>query len=198
MSPRLLSILLLAGCFAAGSASASVLVLQKAKKIANPNYTPPNPGGQPAPTLGAAPATSTTPAAPEPSFSKLVADVAILKTKTEAPPELQQQLQKDLGAVIQTLPKPSPESMTKLAADLSASLAHKTISTQEQAEIAKNLGLALFRAKAAPDQVPALLKVLKSTLESVEVKTTDAQTVITDLKAVIAELQGTPAKAAAK
>ena len=171
------------------------IIKKKAKDFSNQNsanqgVTPPAPARPitPAPQT-AVPAAPAVPAARQQNINQLVADLKTIKSKSSVTPEQKQQLKKDLQAAAEGAKKPSPESVTKLANDLSTAWADQKLSPTEQTFLAQNINAVVNSANISPAESQAALNSAQTILKYSSITKDDAQKINNDLKAIAAELQ---------
>jgi hypothetical protein len=150
----------------------------------------------PAPPIISAPVQPAVPSGPQgisqaqqQNIDKLQNDLTAIKAGSEVSPEQKQLLATDLTTLAKGATKPSKNSLTKLANDLSAALADKNVSAKDQGPLAKALNIVVNSANISPTQAQAFIKAAQDVLTKSGVPTQAAQTVGTDLKAIISELQ---------
>jgi hypothetical protein len=191
--------ILLAAVFAtdAMASAQGALIKKKAKDLSNQNsvnqgVTPPTPAR---PTAPSAPATvPASPNAPKISASRqqninqLLADLKAIKSKSVTP-EQKQQLKKDLLAAAEGAKKPSSDSVTKLANNLSAVWADQKLSPQEQTFLATDLNTVLNSANMSAAESQGVLNRAQTILKYSGISKDDGQKIVNDLKAIAAELQ---------
>lgn len=186
--------------------ASEVILKRRAKDLSRQNETrslePPTqaPSRTAAPAQpaqpGPRPAASAAYPAPAQGVQKLVADLAIIKSRSQVTPEQKLKLAQDLQACAQGVTKPSPESINKLANDIASSLTEKKLSGQDQAQLARNLALVLNSASFSPADTLAVLSSVQTILKSSGVAPQDVQTIVTDLRAIAGEVQrNAPVKA---
>jgi len=173
------------------------LIKKKAKDFSNQNsanqgVTPPapaRPAAPPAPAI--APASPNTPklsATRQQNINQLAADLKTIKSKSVTP-EQKQELKKDLLAAAEGAKKPSSDSVTKLANDLSAVWADQKLSAQDQAFLAKDLNTVLNSANISAAESQGALNSAQTILKYSGISKDDGQKIVSDLKAIAAELQ---------
>ncbi len=131
---------------------AAVIIKQRAKEAAGrPLNLPPGPGAQPA-----AGASATQTGVAQPNVSKILADLAIIKSRPQATQEQKDKLATNLGGVAIGANKPSNEAVQALANSLADAIAGKKISATDQTALANSLALALNAAGGSPQFKAAL------------------------------------------
>jgi|GEM_PF-4245346 len=168
------------------------LIKERAKQVSGKSSPPPRPAG--APVAGGTAAASAPSVLADPTFQRLKADVAIIRSKTTVPPETRQQLQKDLLAAAHGDDKPAAELLEKLAADVTVALPGRTLSAEEQTQFALNL----YQALNAAAETPALAASTRDLLEGAGASKDQAKAVADGLKNVAASLQKPAKKPVAK
>ncbi|MDB6126017.1 MAG: hypothetical protein JWQ71_5010 [Pedosphaera sp.] len=191
----LISLLLIAVTFA----GPNEIIKQKARNIrdqnnANQGVPPPQP---PPPPTGAPP--QSVPAVPsEPqgisqaqqqNIDKLQTDLTAIKAGSEVTPEQKQTLASDVATLAKSATKPSKTSLTKLANNLSTALADKNVSAKEQAQLAKDINIVVNSSGISPAQAQAFIVAAQKVLTDSGVTAQDVQTVGSNLKAIVGELQ---------
>lgn len=131
---------------------AAVIIKQRAKESAGrPLNLPPGPGAQPA---AGAPATQT--GAPQPNVSKILADLAIIKSRPQATQEQKDKLAGNLAGVAIGASKPSTDALQALANSLADAVAGKKISSADQTALVNSLAGALNAGAGSPQFRAAL------------------------------------------
>lgn len=193
--------LLVLGVLAQGTAFAQVDVLMKKKAhaIANSGATrgaePSDPSqrtaGTPASTAGGAGGA----AQGTPNYQKLLADLAIVKFRSEVTPDLTKRLSTDLALAAVGGVKPSDAAIARLANDLAAGLVHKKFSTEDQTTLAQNIVAALNSAALSAADTQSALKSAQSVMRGGQVGDAEVKVIIDDLAAIVGDLQkdGKPA-----
>lgn len=141
--------LLTTGAFGQGAA---VIIKQRAKEAAGRPAPAPAPAAQP----GAVPAVAPQGGAAQPNVSKLISDIAVIKSRPTASQDQKDKLAADLGALATGASKPSNEALTALAAALADAIAGKKISAADQSSLATSLAGALISAAGSPQFRTAL------------------------------------------
>ncbi|NBV22324.1 MAG: hypothetical protein EBS05_10465 [Proteobacteria bacterium] len=152
---------------------AAVIIKQRAKEAAGrPLSLPPTPvAAQPA-------GTPAPPAVAAPNLTKLLADIAIIKSRPQASQEQKDKLAADLAAVALGANKPSAEALQALANALADAIAGKKISSADQTALARSLALTLNPGNA---QVDAAIQGVKDALTLSSVNEAAIQSVATAL-----------------
>jgi len=196
--------ILLSAVFAtdAMASAQGALIKKKAKDFSNQNSAnqgvPPAQPARPAtPPAQAAPQTASPPspntpkmsAAQQQNINQLVTDLKTIISKSLVTPEQKQQLKKDLLAGAEGVKKPSNDSVTKLANDLSTAWADQKLSPTEQTYLAKDINAVLNSANIPPAESQAALNSAQTILKYSGISKDDVQKINNDLKAIAAELQ---------
>jgi predicted secreted acid phosphatase len=103
--------------------------------------------------------------------------------------EQKEQLQNDCSALAKGVSRPSKPVLAKLAADLSAALSGKSVSAKEQAQLARAVNVVVNSANLSAAQVQTYVNAAQSALKASGIAEQDAENVVADLKAIVAELQ---------
>ena len=158
-----------------------------AKLNAKQGVQPPPPPARPATTN---PQPSAQPPA-NPAVVKLKSDFGII-INSAATAEQKKQLVTDLSAAAQGAVKPSQQTVTKLATDLSAALAGKTIASADQSRLSQDIVSIFNGAALSQTQVQTLSLDVQTILQTAGAKRTEAIVVVADLKTIAAEVQKKP------
>ena len=130
---------------------AAVIIKQRAKEAAGrPLNLPVNPQGQAA---GSGP---TAPQVAQPNVSKILADLAVIKSRSQATQEQKDKLGTDLAGVAIGANKPSNEAVQVLANALADALAGKKLSAADQSALVRDLAAALNAAAGSPQLKAAI------------------------------------------
>jgi hypothetical protein len=122
-------------------------------------------------------------------IDKLQTDLTAIKAGAPVTPEQKQELQNDFLTLSKGATKPSKDAVTKLANDLSAALANKNVSAKDQALLAKAINVVMNNGNLSPAQAQAFVTTAQNSLKASGVTESEAQTVASDLKAIVTELQ---------
>jgi len=141
---------------------AAVIIKQRAKETAGRPVTAPSPAP------AAQPGAPGVPPAPQirtvvPNISKILADLAIIKSRPQAEQGQKDKLANDLAAVVLGESKPSTDAVKKLASTLADTIAGRKISAADQTALARNLAYALNAAAESP-QLAAAVQGVKDAL----------------------------------
>jgi hypothetical protein len=190
----------LAFCLAFVTANAlagpEVIATQKARNIRDQNNA--SQGIVPAQLKPAAtpPAQPAAPSGPQgvsqaqqQSIDKLQADLAAIKAGSKVTAEARQQLAADCTNLAKGAVKPSKALVTKLADDLSAALADKSVSAAEPAQLAKEINIVVNSGRLSATQAQTFIKASQESLKASGVSAQAAQTIGGDLAAISTELQ---------
>ena len=130
---------------------AAVIIKQRAKEAAGrPLNLPPKPGP-------AGPGeTQVAPGAPQPNVSKILADIAIIKSRPQVTQEQKDKLAGDLAGVSIGASKPSADALQALANSLADAIAGKKLSAADQTALVNSLAGALNSAGGSPQFRAAL------------------------------------------
>jgi hypothetical protein len=154
MKTSLLALALATLCTASSAfgQGAAVIIKQRAKETAGrPLNLPPAPQpGQPA-TGVAVPQ-----GAAQPNVAKILADLAVIKSRPQATQEQKDKLATNLGGVALGANKPSTEAVQALANSLADAIAGKKLSSADQTALANSLAIALNTAGGSPQFKAAL------------------------------------------
>lgn len=130
---------------------AAVIIKQRAKEAAGRPVAAPAPAAQPGATGAPAPA-----AAAGPNVSKILADLAVIKSRPQATQEQKDKLAANLGGVALGANKPSTEAVQTLANSLADAIAGKKLSSADQTTLANSLAAALNAGAGSPQFKAAL------------------------------------------
>ncbi len=142
-----------------GQQGSAAIIKARAKESAGRPLNLPVTGGQPAATGAPAPQTGVA----QPNVSKILADLAVIKSRPQATQEQKDKLATDLGGVALGASKPSPEAVQALANSLAAALAGKKLAAADQAALARDLAGVLNAAGGSP-QLNAAIQGVKDAL----------------------------------
>ncbi len=180
--------------FAQGGAQAD-MVKRRAKALEQQNNV--NQGIVPPP--GAAPAATPQPAAPPPArgidpnqqlmIDKLQADLGLVKAGSPVTADQKLQLQNDASVLAKGVVHPSKDLLAKLAEDISAALAEKTAALKDDAQLAKDINVVVNSVNLAPAQVQNFVSAAQNVLKTGGVSDPAVETVVNELKAIVADLQ---------
>lgn len=189
----LLSLMFLLGHVTA-HAQSDLIIKQRAKGIRDANNAqqgvPPPAAPAPAPAAPAVPPPPAGMSAEQKALvDKLEADLTAIKPGATNLTDHKQTLTQDFSTLVKGGIKPSPTSLTKLAADLSAALSGNGVSGREQGQLAKAINVVMNSGNVSPAQAQVFVTTAQTSLKSSNVGDTDLKTVTDDLKAIVAELQ---------
>ncbi len=177
--------------FAQGANTA--IIKQRAREVSG-NKQPPIPPPMAVPAT-AAPAG---PAIPSASISRLGADLAVIKIRPEATAEQKQKLAQDLMACVVSGNRPSPDDVTKLASNLAAAVAGKTIPAQSQTLLARQLAAMMNGSSMTPPALNAAIAATSNTLTSIGATPEQLQAITKDLQTVTGVADKTATKTTGK
>lgn len=146
------------GSNAFGQQGAAAIIKARAKESAGRPLNLPATGAQPA---AGAPAPQT--GAAQPNAAKILADLAVIKSRPQATQEQKDKLAADLGGVALGATKPSSEAVQTLANALGDALAGKKLSAADQAALARDL-VSVLNAAAGSPQLNAASQGVKDAL----------------------------------
>lgn len=193
-----LAVILVALCVSSVHAGPQDVAKQRAKQFGNnlnaqQGVQPPPPPT--APARPSSPPAAQVPQAPtqpvNPAVAKLRSDFTALTNSTPST-EQKKQVVADLLATAQGTVKPSQQTVMKLANDLGAALAGKTISFSDQTRLSQNVFSIFNGANLSQSQVQTLALDVQTILQTAGVKRPEAIIVVADLKAIAAEVQKKP------
>jgi hypothetical protein len=153
-----LALAVLCSATSAFGQGAAVIIKQRAKEAAGRPVAAPAPAGQPA--AGGAPAPAV---AAGPNLTKILSDIAIIKSRPQATQEQKDKLATNLGGVALGATKPSTDAVQSLANALADAIAGKKISSADQTALAQSLATALNAAAGSP-QLAAAVQGVKDAL----------------------------------
>lgn len=154
MKTAFLALALVTVCTASSAfgQGAAVIIKQRAKETAGRPVASPAPAAQP----GAATAVAPQGGAAQPNLSKLITDLALIKSRPQATQEQKDKLATNLSSVANGSSKPSAEAVQTLASALADAIAGKKISAADQTALANSLAVALNAAAGSPQFKAAL------------------------------------------
>ena len=121
------------------------------------------------------------------NINKLVTDLNAIKAGSQVTPAMKAALKNDLLAMADGATKPDPALVSKLANDLSAALADKTISAQEKQKLSKDLYAVMNSANIPPAEAQQAIADAQTLLQASGLNKQDAQLIVADLQAIAAE-----------
>ena len=181
---------------------AEVIIKNKAKAIRDANNArqgiDPN---QPAAPAAPAPGSTSTNAprgidpAQQANIDKLTEDIASIKPGVRVPLDQRAQIQADT-LVLAKGAKPSGQSLTNLVKDLSLALAGKSVALNETSptQLARDINVVVNSMNLAPSQVQPVIIAARNTMLTSGVPEDDYKPVVTDMNAIVTELQKQKAK----
>lgn len=141
-----------------GQQGAAAIIKARAKESAGRPLNLPATGAQPA---AGAPAPQ--PGVAQPNVSKILADLAVIKSRPQATQEQKDKLATDLAGVALGANKPSAEALQTFASALADALAGKKLAAADQAALARDLAGVLNAAVGSP-QLNAAIQGVKDAL----------------------------------
>jgi len=178
--------LLLAGSALAGP---ETIIRERAKELANQNNVSQGVAAPVASTAASAPAAGAPLTPRQQAVARLQSDLAAIKAGSTVAPAQLQQLARDLMADALSAGKPSPELVSKLAADLSGTLSQCALSATDRTRLLSDIDAALNPANIQTAQMTAIIADVQAILQANTVGRKDAVTVASDVKAVAADIQ---------
>jgi hypothetical protein len=181
---------------------AEVIIKNKAKAIRDANNArqgiEPN---QPAAPAAPAPGSTATNAprgidpAQQANIDKLTDDIASIKPGVRVPLDQRAQIQADT-LVLAKGAKPSGQSLTNLVKDLSLALAGKSVALKDTSptQLARDINVVVNSMNLAPSQVQPVIIAARNTMLTSGVPEDDYKPVVTDMNAIVTELQKQRAK----
>jgi hypothetical protein len=190
---RFILIALASGLIAGNAAASAILVKEKAKQLRDQNNQqqgiPPQPGYPAAPSAAPPSGAQGISPAQQQLIDKLQADLSAIKPGASVAAEQKERLQNDCSALAKGVSRPTKPVLAKLAADLSAALSGKSVSAKEQAQLARAVNVVVNSANLSAAQVQTYVNAAQSALKASGIAEQDAENVVADLKAIVAELQ---------
>ena len=190
---RYILIALATGLIVGNAGASAILVKEKAKQFRDQNNQQqgvPTQPGYPAAPPGAPPTGAQgISSAQQQLIAKLQADLAAIKPGATVAAEQKELLETDCSALAKGVSRPTKPTLTKLADDLSAALAGKALSAGDQAQLAKAINVVMNSGNLSAAQVQIYVNAAQSALKNSGITGQDAENVVADLKAIVAELQ---------
>jgi len=182
--------------FAGGAwADPAELIKQKAMAIRDNNNAQ---QGVTAPAPSA-PATAPQPAAPsgpqgmspaqQQLLDRLVSDLVFIKAGAPVIPDETDALVKDMATLTRGAVKPSKPALAKLASDLAAALAEKSIPARDMIQLVRDVNIVMNCVNLTPAKAQTFVAEAQQILKTAGVSETTFLAVATDLKSVLAEIQ---------
>ena len=168
------------------------IIKQRAREVSGSKQTPLP--ASPPPAAGAKQGQSAAPAINQAMVSKISANIATIKIRSEASDEQKQKLAKDLTLAAQTGAQASSEALHKLASDLASAVIGAKFSAIEQSNLARNITGLLGSQNLTPDVINAVLNSTKDALLKGGASEEHTKTVIADLQAIVGGSQKTSTK----
>jgi hypothetical protein len=194
-----LTILMLAGNalaqIDANNGGQAQMVKERAKRIRDANNasqgaTPGAPATAPA---APAPAAPTGPRSMDPAQQQLVdkvqGDLTGIRPDAPVAPDQKQNLENDLMTLSKGATKPSKESVSKLATDLSAALSGKNVNVKDQNQLARAMNVVMNNGNVTAAQAQAFVNATQKILQTAGVGEPEVTAVVTDLKGIVTDLQ---------
>jgi hypothetical protein len=181
--------LLVLNTLAAGS---EAIIKQRAKELSNQNNVQqgvPPPSQSPAAAPKPAAAAPSTPLTPQQALAKLQTDLAAVKVNSTVTPAQKQQLARDFTLLAQGSRKPSPAAANKLAEDMSAALAQKSLTEGTRSRLAQNLNAVLNPGNISASQMQEIVSDVQAIFQVSGLPRKDAVAIADSVKAIGAELQ---------
>jgi hypothetical protein len=179
----------------ANNGAQAQMVKERAKRIRDANnasqgVTPGTPATAPAAPTPAAP---TGPRAMDPAQQQLVdkvqGDLSGIRSDAPVAPDQKQNLENDLLTLSKGATKPSKESVSKLAGDLSSALSGKNVNVKDQAQLARAMNVVMNNGNVTAAQAQAFVTAAQRILQTAGVGETQVTAVVTDLKGIVTDLQ---------
>jgi hypothetical protein len=198
VAPSLFLLLFLACASSAFAQGAEVIMKNKARAIRDANNAQqgvvPTQPAAPAPGAPGASATNAPRGidpAQQANIDKLAADFSDIKPGTRVPLDQRQQIQADALILAKGAAKPSGQSLTNLVKDLSAALAHSGVNLKDTgpAQLARYINIVVNSMNLSAGQVQPVIIAARNTLLTSGVGEDDYKPVVTDLNAIVTELQ---------
>src|SRR5512136_2884991 len=181
-------VLSVAAALLAGSALAGPeqMIKQRAKELRDQNNLR---QGVPPPVQPAATPGAPTPTAPQPqSLTRLHADLAAITANSPVTPQTKQQLATDLIALAQGPAKPSPATAAKLAEDLSAALAEKSLPATSRSRLVQEFDAVLNPTKYPQAKMDGIFTDIQAIFLEKGLKRNKPVVITDDLKAMAGEV----------
>lgn len=183
-------------------AQAEFAVKQRAKQLSNENNARQGVAPSSASPQSKAPSPSSTAETTAPltappqqqSAAMLKADLAAVRAKGQATPELKQQFVKDLFAAVRGSAQPSSSALNKLADSLLTAVATKGFSPTNDTRLVQNIIVALNSAGLSSTRTQEIADEFQASMEKAGVPSGDANATANDLKAIATEVQKGAAK----
>jgi hypothetical protein len=174
------------------------IIKQRARELSNQNNVrqgvrPAVPAqNAPAGPVAAAPAPVLTPQ--QQALSRLQASLSAIRPESPATAQKTELLARELLAVAFASPKPSAQTVNKLAAALSAALTEKLLSNPTRNRLVQDLNAVLNPAKIPQSQMQDVIADIQAVFQSSGVDRKEAAKVSAAANAVLAETRPTAAK----
>ncbi len=192
--------LVMVGNLFAGSGSQNI-IYNRAKELRDQNNVR---QGVPSPSQAAQPAAQPAAAATAPrtvtatpqqvAVSKLQTAIAQIRPDSQVTADQKQQLARELVAAAQGASKPSLQSATKAAEDLSALLSQKLLSTATRTRLAQDLYAAVNPGSLQPTQMDGTFSDIQAIFQANGIERKEAVKATDSVKTLSGELKKTAAK----
>jgi hypothetical protein len=181
-----------------------VIIKNKARAIRDANNAQQGvvPAQPAAPAPGSGPGASATNAprgidpAQQANIDKLASDISDIKPGVRVPLDQRRQISADALILAKGAAKPSGQSLTNFVRDLSGALAHSGVTLKDTgpAQLARDINIIVNSMNLSAGQVQPVIIAARNTLLTSGVSEDDYQPVVTDLNAIVTELQKAKAK----
>jgi len=171
------------------------MIKERAKRIRDANNASQGvpPGAAAAPAAPAPPPAPSGPRTMDPAQQQLVdkvqSDLSGIKTDAPAAADQKQSLETDLLTLSKGVTKPSKEAVSKLASDLAAALSGKNVNIKDHAQLAKAMNVVMNNGNVTLAQAQAFVNATQKILQTGGVGEAEVTAVVSDLRAIVAELQ---------
>ncbi len=188
--------LVMVGNLFAGSGSQNI-IYNRAKELRDQNNVR---QGVPSPSQAAQPAAAATAprtvtATPQQvAVSKLQTAISQIRPDSQVTADQKQQLARELVAAAQGASKPSMQSATKAAEDLSALLSQKLLSTATRTRLAQDLYAAVNPGSLQPTQMDGTFSDIQAIFQANGIERKEAVKATDSVKTLSGELKKTAAK----
>lgn len=119
------------------------------------------------------------------NLAKLKADLQAIHGKSTVTPEQKQAVKNDLIQIFSGASKPSQDSVSKLAADLTAAVADRKITPAEAYKLSQDVAAVLASANISQQSVNQLKADVQALLRATNITQADLQTIQSDVNAII-------------
>ncbi len=171
-------------------AGSEQIIKQRARELSNQNNV--RQGVKPAAPAPTAPTYQTNAAAQpltpqQPALTRLQTAISGIRPESPATAEKTQQLGRDLLAIAAGTPKPSAQSVNKLAEALSSALTEKLLSNPTRNRLVQDLNAVLNSGKISQTQMQDVVADIQAVFQSSGVDRKDAAKVSAAANALLAE-----------